>query len=376
MIKPQRGKVTPQQELCLQLNKEYLMEELDSKEIVQKLRSKFIIDKNDEENILGAGGVVNPRREQNSRLVDTIVMRRPQGFVAFLQTLEDTGHEAAVAKLRETLQESKGSTHVPLATAVDGARLTDQATRITILEKRMKKVNPDCTKSDEVDNQTTDDHGYEGDVDRLNERVDDLDTRLRVIENLEHHAEVSRLQQELDEARKEIDNLMGAKADQSKLIKELQGKNADLAKLLTQKSEQLEKAKEKVEKLEKRINDMETENRCLRNGITRLQTQAQEADSTIKALKKTVAERSEKHEKDMMRMRSDKLRDRKAFDDFKKHVENQFQTLASQSPRDAQTPKSRGQNGTASNGKTQGAKLNFPKLQQKGQSSASRTRTN
>nr|KAG5705166.1 hypothetical protein BaRGS_030883 [Batillaria attramentaria] len=217
----------------------------------------------------------------------------------------------------------------------------------------MKKVNPDCTKTDEVDNQTTDDHGYQGDVDRLNERVDDLDTRLRVIENLEHHAEVGRLQQELEEARKEIDNLMGAKADQSKLIKELQGKNADLAKLLTQKSEQLEKAKEKVEKLEKRINDMETENRCLRNGITRLQTQAQEADSTIKALKKTVAERSEKHEKDMMRMRSDKLRDRKAFDDFKKHVENQFQTLASQSPRDAQTPKSRGQNGTASNGKTQ-----------------------
>ena len=95
-----RGKVTKMQEMCLQLHKPFLMGEMDCREMVHRLRSKFIVSEHDEHFIFKA----ETQREQNGRLVDTIINRTARGFEVYMQVLQDTGHDAAYVKLFRTLE--------------------------------------------------------------------------------------------------------------------------------------------------------------------------------------------------------------------------------------------------------------------------------
>ena len=183
-----RGKVTEAQDRCLQVLKPFLMTELESRELVPRLRSKFILDDNDEQYIFSG----ETRKEQNGRLVDTVTKRTSRGFQEFKQALYDTGHDHAYNKLQweQTKQEScevlDATTH----------HATDPETPAP--EDKEKVVS------------------LEGQVENLAEAVETVSVRVEILEDLKEKAtkeddgrqrEIEQLKNELNDAWDQVDQL-------------------------------------------------------------------------------------------------------------------------------------------------------------------------
>ncbi|KAK7494654.1 hypothetical protein BaRGS_00014052 [Batillaria attramentaria] len=306
-IRYPRGKVTAEQELCLQLHKEFLTEEMDSVDVVQRLRSQFILSSNDEEYILGTAGTLvrNTRREQNGRLVDTITMRGPRGFDAFLQALADTGHDAAYRKLCQTMnypmddrqwiqyRDSEGYARSE-SPASPGRRLNESGydDEVSYLLDRVDELS--------------------GSVEGIKKHLEVLSIRITKVDS-GRQAEIDRLKRELDKARAELERL--------------RGENDELSALVSEKSEQLDEAKEKIALMEKRIVEMESENDSLQRRfkdqtkrVENLQTRTKQAYSKLNDLEKEVVDQRQQHKKELDDQRQ---QHRKDIDQFRRRIDRE-----------------------------------------------------
>ena len=172
------------------------MDELDGQEVVVRLRSLFVLSSNDQDYILGG----STRREQNGRLVDTIAMRSPKGFEAFLQTLQDTGHDAAHRKLVNAVQNHQDDSEDEGLDDVAGGKspaLPLDREEVGYLEERVDDLA--------------------GAVEALRKHMEVLSMRLTKVDT-GRQAEVQRLKHELSEARAEIDRLRGENEELSALV--------------------------------------------------------------------------------------------------------------------------------------------------------------
>nr|KAG5705170.1 hypothetical protein BaRGS_030887 [Batillaria attramentaria] len=126
--------VTAEQELCLQLHKEFLTEEMDSVDVVQRLRSQFILSSNDEEYILGTAGTL-----------------RHQG-----DALNESGYDDEVSYLLDRVDELSGS--------VEGIKK-----HLEVLSIRITKV----------------DSGRQVEIDRLKRELDKARAELERLREME-----------------------------------------------------------------------------------------------------------------------------------------------------------------------------------------------
>ncbi|KAK7480630.1 hypothetical protein BaRGS_00028102 [Batillaria attramentaria] len=99
-----RGQVDKHQKAVLEKERNFLLEELDCKHVVDSLREKGFLDADDHEYILGRWGNRHSANEQNALLLDVIGKRTPAGFMAFMSALRDTGHEQAFKQVKQTLE--------------------------------------------------------------------------------------------------------------------------------------------------------------------------------------------------------------------------------------------------------------------------------
>ena len=279
-------------------------------DMVINLRKKYILNANDNDYIVGVSGHRLPQSEQNSRLVDTITMRTPKGFEAFLQALKETGHEEAYNKLKKTLDGLSDG-----AEPVHTRRKNSSVSEVTIAdEKELVFPHPSTSRS------LSSESGYQGDVthrllervqeagqrgqqitDRqsfgsdydnssregseqdfqdklgsLSGRVDHIEHRLDGLEGQagqkkitdEQQSEVARLKEELESARAEIQTLTKALQSQDSEIKE----EKEVNRL---RSEQLHEAKKKVEELLDQIKRLEEVNVGLKKGLQALERQGE-----------------------------------------------------------------------------------------------------
>ena len=323
-IRYPRGRVTRKQELCLQQNKVFLLHEMECQDIVINLRSKFILNGVDNDFILGVDGNRLPQRDQNSRLVDTITMRSPRGFEAFLQALKETGHDEAYRKLDQTLKGLPAGvetqhTRSNSATA-DTAVLRDESDEVfgdaagpstsrslssesgcfddvgrRLVERvqeagemiRQITMNLPPDSDNENPNREGSEQDFQDQLGSLCDRVDTVEIRLDGIEGLvnlkeitdEQQSEVVRLKEELVLAQAEICRLLETVQSQENEINAQKEMNR-------QRSEQLESAEKRIVELLDHIQRLEKTNDDLKKALRAVQQKATQADSKIAALQK------------------------------------------------------------------------------------------
>ena len=268
-----RGRVRREQELRLQKHTAFLVKELESEEIVADLLSYFILDKNDQEYIIGRPENKRSRAEQNERLIGTLMNRTPHGFDTFLDVLRATGHQHAYDTLtrdRQTLfdnpskkvdPEVKDHVYIPVTSKTKDEEDTHYA----------QKLQTDFSGSG-IENQL---HCVEDRVCNAESRNVNIEQRIGLTE--EEKNNIQDLKEDVKTIRTEIDSLGGMHAQQAKNldkkseeIKTLQQKldallktNAEQSKELRDRSEQLKSSKQKIEEQSKMIAQLETQVRKL-----------------------------------------------------------------------------------------------------------------
>ncbi|PVD30305.1 hypothetical protein C0Q70_09569 [Pomacea canaliculata] len=316
-----RGKVTSEQERCLQKNNMFLADNIECTDIVTLLYSRLILDDNDKQKILGTDGQRLPRKEQSLRLLDVITMRSPAGFEAFLKALDDTGHLAAAGRIRQTL-------HNLSEELVGRPREYDHSTYV-------KQITSTSSDSESVEDDARGRETFKQEVFGLCDRVDKIEKHLDVLSyrmtqiDGGQKEEVSRLRQKLSEASNEI--------------KKLRRENENLNCLVAEKSEQLRQASDKIEALEKQLKVMENDNTNLLNRVVeqsqelqRMRLQAQQAREQITDLQSEVDKQNQqqslhKRELDSLRKRSEAENKKVAeLQEFKKKNEQVMQTVVRQ----------------------------------------------
>ena len=325
-IRYPRGRVTRKQELCLQQNKVFLLHEMECQDIVINLRSKFILNGDDNDFILGADGNRLPQGDQNSRLVDTITMRSPRGFEAFLQALKETGHDEAYRRLDQTLEglpagvetqhtRNNGSTADTSVRSDErdevfgdaagpstsrslssesgclddvGRRLVE---RVQEAGEMIRQITMNLPLDSDNENPSRELEGSEQDfqdqLGSLCDRVDTVEIRLDGIEGVvnlkeitdEQQSEVVRLKEELVSAQAEIRRLLETVQNQENEINAQKEMNR-------QRSEQLESAEKRIVELLDHIQRLEKTNDDLKKALRAVQQKATQADSKIAALQK------------------------------------------------------------------------------------------
>lgn len=323
-IRYPRGRVTRIQELCLQQNKVFLLHEMECQDIVINLRSKFILNGDDNDFILGADGNRLPQRDQNSRLVDTITMRSPRGFEAFLQALKETGHDEAYRRLDQTLEglpagvetqhtRNNGSTadtsvrsdesdevfgdaagpSTSRSLSSESGCLDDVGRRLVerVQEAgemiRQITMNLPLDSDNENPSREGSEQDFQDQLGSLCDRVDTVEIRLDGIEGVvnlkeitdEQQSEVVRLKEELVSAQAEIRRLLETVQSQENEINAQKEMNR-------QRSEQLESAEKRIVELLDHIQRLEKTNDDLKKALRAVQQKATQADSKIAALQK------------------------------------------------------------------------------------------
>ena len=251
-----RGRVTPNQELCLQQNKEFLLQEMVCQDMVINLRKKYILNANDNDYIVGVSGHRLPQSEQNSRLVDTITMRTPKGFEAFLQALKETGHEEAYNKLKKTLDGVSDGAE-PVHTRSKNSSVSE----VTIADEKEQEAGQrvqQTTKGVSSGSESLSTKGSELDLydqlASLSTRVHDIENRMDGLQGQagqkltdEQQSEVVLLKEELESAQADMQGLKDARQSRvSKLSAE--------EKVDKQASERLENAEKTFKELSNRLN--------------------------------------------------------------------------------------------------------------------------
>ena len=289
-----KGRVTSDQELCLQKHTTFLVRELQCESIVSALRSKFVLDDNDQDNIIGLPGNKKSRQDQNRFLIDTLMNRTPRGFQIFLEVLLTTGHQNAYHKLTLKGEDSGES----------GKTQDSQ----TFPPKKTGTEN--CVNTPHNDESDTDGHcpefNFEDQLCNVEARVCSAEVRLHNIEQYigqtdGQENDIETVKQQLKETHTELEKLRSTYAQQSReihnkneQIKKTQRELADQLKInvdqsneLRDKLEELDIAKLKIEEQMKIIAQLKLK-------VTKLEQRSKTAEANIEQLKKDMKDTDKK----------------------------------------------------------------------------------
>ncbi|KAK7494657.1 hypothetical protein BaRGS_00014055 [Batillaria attramentaria] len=269
---PPRGKVNKDQKAVLEMEREFLLGELDCKHLVPSLRSKGFLDDTDEDYIRGAEGR-HTRIEQNGRLLDAIMDSTPAGFKAFLETLRELNYDQAHRRLRQTLLEQGNSS------GIDMRQVTMPILSSRGLSTSVGRAGLALSRSSQ-----TDCHNFQTQIDDLSDRVggcedrvDDLESRVETLELHEsdqknatvqrNQERIETLTEELIKTRQEVKRI---EAEKSEMKEEFQAENDRLSERLSKTSDEVEEKIKKIARLEKQIEALKTENEKLREELNEL----------------------------------------------------------------------------------------------------------
>ena len=309
--KHKRGRIKSGQERCLEKHLPFLAKELESEVIVSNLRAKFVLDDNDQENILGCPGNRKSRQDQNRFLIHTLMNRTPRGYEIFLEGLRETGHEHAYHTLK-----GEGS--------IRSKRTQDSQTQKFEPELQTTVNGPVIDKTECLDEEFLESN-IEDQLYRVADRVGNAETRINNLEHCfgrtkEENDHIQDLQQQLKNTQNELEMLRGvceqqatellSKSDeinesQRKLDDQLKAQ-AELSKQLREKSELLKSAyrknaeqANKIKELESQVQELKQKLETTEANMTTLRKEVADAEEQRKLDKKQIEEQIKREKKEM-----------------------------------------------------------------------------
>ena len=326
VCKYKKGRITIEQELCLQKHMPFLVKELDSEDIVSDLRANFVLNDNDQENILGRPGNRRSRQDQNKLLIETLMNRTPRRFMIFLDVLRATGHQNAYDTLTVKEDDSgrSGKTQDSQTASLNPSERFEP-------EPQNRVNGPVIDKTECLDEEFLESN-IEDQLHRVADRVGNAETRIDSLEQClgltkEEKDNIQDLKQQLKETKDELEKLRGVCAQQarelrskSEEIKTYQRKlddqlkaSAEHSRELREKSEQLKSAYQKNADQLKIIAELESQ-------VKELEQRLKTIDASMEQLKQKMKKDKTEYDKKIGNLQAEQVEDKRHIAELQKKV--------------------------------------------------------